>query len=230
MTYNLPPTSNSLPLPRCPHCGVAKPRLERIFREPWQTSDSNQGNPRKWLLFSCSVCGGCVMVGWLSNTSFCQIWPDSLGFAADIPAEPLDYLKQAAETLNAARASVVMSAGAVDAMLKAKGLVAGSLYSRIKQAVDQHLLTPDMADWAHDIRLDANDQRHADGAATPPDIEDAKRCLEFAKALADILFVLPARVTRGKVNAREAAVEKGVVVATGSSVSKVPPPINPLSV
>jgi hypothetical protein len=61
-----------------------------------------------------------------------------------------------------------------------------------------------VGDWAHDVRLDANDQRHADLAAIPPTFEDAKRCLEFAKALADILFVLPARVTRGKANARQA--------------------------
>jgi Domain of unknown function (DUF4145) len=85
------------------------------------------------------------------------------------------------------RASVVMSAGAVDAMLKARGLTEGSLYTRIGEAVTSTLLTKEMAEWAHDVRLDANDQRHADVKAIPPTTEDAKRCLEFAKALADIL-------------------------------------------
>jgi Domain of unknown function (DUF4145) len=165
------------------------------------------------------------MVAWEGNTNFCDIWPDPNGFSGDIPEEPLDYLKQAAETLSSPRASVVMSAGAIDAMLKAKGLVEGKLYPRIKQAVEQHLLTADMGEWAHDVRLDANDQRHADVKAIAPTKEDAKRCLEFAKALADILFVLPARVTRGKANAHTAAVKAGL--HSTSSVSKAPPPIKP---
>jgi hypothetical protein len=54
-----------------------------------------------------------------------------------------------------------------------------------------------MARWAHNVRLDANDERHADENAPFPEIEDAQRCLDFAMALAEILFMLPARVTRG---------------------------------
>jgi hypothetical protein len=60
------------------------------------------------------------------------------------------------------------------------------------------VLTKHMADWAHDIRLDANDERHADEDAAPASPDDAKRCLEFAEVLADLLFVLPARVKRGR--------------------------------
>jgi hypothetical protein len=91
----------------------------------------------------------------------------------------------------------MVSASAVDAMLKARDLKDGSVYSRIDRASDTHLITPDMAKWAHQIRLDANDQRHADEAAPLPTQDDAKRCLDFALALADVLFVLPSRVTRG---------------------------------
>jgi len=166
------------------------------------------------------------MVAWEGVTNFCEMWPDSNGFSGDIPEEPLDYLKQAAETLSSPRASVLMSAGAIDAMLKAKGLADGKLYPRIERAVEQHLLTPEMGEWAHDVRLDANEQRHADVKAIPPTTEDARRCLEFAKALADILFVLPARVTRGKTSAHKAAVEAGRVPA--AEISKAPVPIDPL--
>ncbi len=81
--------------------------------------------------------------------------------------------------------------------LKAKGLREGSLYSRVDQAAKEHLLAEDMARWAHQVRLDANAQRHADENAPLPTPDDAKRCLDFALALAEVLFVLPARVTRG---------------------------------
>jgi Domain of unknown function (DUF4145) len=90
-----------------------------------------------------------------------------------------------------------MSAAAVDAMLKSKGLKDGSLYKRIDEAAKDHLITDGMAQWAHQVRLDANDQRHADENAPLPTKDDAQRCLDFAVALGEFLFVLPARVTRG---------------------------------
>lgn len=82
-------------------------------------------------------------------------------------------------------------------MLKAKALTAGSLYSRIDEAAKQNLITDEMAKWAHEVRLDANDQRHSDEQAPLPDREQAEKCVEFATALAQFLFVLPARVRRG---------------------------------
>jgi Domain of unknown function (DUF4145) len=82
-------------------------------------------------------------------------------------------------------------------MLKARGYKDGTLFNRIKKAEDEGVLTKDMAQWAHDVRLDANDERHADEDASLLTIDDANRCLEFADALADLLFVLPARVKRG---------------------------------
>ncbi|WIH05334.1 DUF4145 domain-containing protein [Xanthomonas translucens pv. graminis] len=91
----------------------------------------------------------------------------------------------------------MLCASAVDAMLKAKGLENGSLYARIEEASTSGLITTEMATWAHEVRLDANDQRHADQAATLPSEQDAKRVLEFAFSLAEFLFVLPARVMRG---------------------------------
>jgi len=116
---------------------------------------------------------------------------------ATVPQRPREYLKQATESLGQPVASIVVSAAAVDAMLKEKRLSQGSLKDRIDQAAASHLITDGMKQWAHQIRLDANDQRHADHTASLPTQEDARRCLEFAIALADFLYVLPAKVTRG---------------------------------
>lgn len=54
-----------------------------------------------------------------------------------------------------------------------------------------------MATWAHEVRLDANEQRHADENYEIPDEADAKRVIEFTKALALFIFVLPKMVKRG---------------------------------
>jgi hypothetical protein len=106
-------------------------------------------------------------------------------------------LQQARESLHAAAGAVMLAASAVDAMLKLKGYIEGSLYTRIQKAATDHVITADMAEWAHVVRLDANDQRHTDEAAALPTEADAQRVIDFATALAEIMFVLPKRVDRG---------------------------------
>ncbi len=105
----------------------------------------------------------------------------------------------------------MLAASAVDAMLKQKKYLKGSLNSRIDQAKKDGLITEDMATWAHRVRLDANDQRHADEEATLPEHDDAKRSIEFALALGEIMFVLPARVTAGIEAADPNAADNAVV-------------------
>jgi hypothetical protein len=92
----------------------------------------------------------------------------------------------------------MLTASAVDAMLKDKGYKDGSLSARIDAAAKDHLITTEMAAWAHEIRLDANDQRHADEEAILPSAADSAKVIEFAGALAQFLYVLPARVDRGR--------------------------------
>jgi hypothetical protein len=91
----------------------------------------------------------------------------------------------------------MLCASAVDAMLKAKSYLKGTLYTRIDKAKTDHVITDGMAEWAHEVRLDPNDPRHADEENPLPSGEDARRAVDFTLALADFLFVLPARVRRG---------------------------------
>lgn len=83
-------------------------------------------------------------------------------------------------------------------MLKERGLIDGKLYPRIDKAAADHIITADMAAWAHEVRLDANAQRHADLEVALPTEDDASRSVEFAIALAEYLFVLPGRVAKGR--------------------------------
>ncbi|MEM7730240.1 MAG: DUF4145 domain-containing protein [Pseudomonadota bacterium] len=110
------------------------------------------------------------------------------------------------ETLHAPDASVVMSGSAVDAMLKAKEYESGSLFKRIERAVEDHLLTEDMGRWAHAVRLEGNNVRHADEDRPHMTRQDAEQVLDFARALGDFLFVLTARVESG-IEAAKASTE-----------------------
>ena len=184
---------------RCPHCGVSYPSLSKV----WSSGDPTprgDGLPRQnWSAYRCTTCGGLIVVSGFPGVSdskgeVFEVFPEVWSPDETIPELPSRYLSQAQQTLGSPDASVVMSGSAIDAMLKAKGLTDGSLFQRITTAVEQGVLTSDMAAWAHRVRLNSNNPRHADLSAAPTEAEEAKMSLEFAKAMADILYVLPSKM------------------------------------
>ena len=127
-----------------------------------------------------------------------MIFPVPETIQEGLPLKAASFLKQAIESVHAPSGSIMLCASAVDSMLKEKGLKDGKLFTRIEAATKANLITSDMAAWAHDIRLDANDERHADEAADLPTADDARKCIDFVRSLGDFMFVLPARVARGR--------------------------------
>lgn len=135
--------------------------------------------------------------------SILEMWPKPKDVSDTLPQRAGDYLRQAIASMHAPAGAIMLTGSAVDAMLKAKGYKEGNLYPRIEQAAKDHLITSDMAEWAHEIRLEANVQRHADESAPLPTEADATKVLEFAMALGQFMFDLPARVERGRKKAAE---------------------------
>ncbi|MGG4659362.1 DUF4145 domain-containing protein [Pseudomonas vlassakiae] len=189
-----------LPLDRCPHCNVAQPNM--LKRAAQDTKALDGSNWRQWVMYSCRTCGGCVLTAAPfaggKNYPIAAIWPQPSQVDEAVPQRARQFLQQAIASLQAPAGATMLAASSVDAMLKEKGLVEGTLYKRIEEAQNQHLITPEMAAWAHEVRLDANDQRHADEEAEMPNEADARRSIEFVQALAQFLFVLPSRVARGR--------------------------------
>jgi hypothetical protein len=185
-----------LRLARCPQCGVANPSLAAYAIHRVKTQDSNGRIIRFWSVYQCTTCGGLVLTEAPNeNAPIKNVWPQPTVVDEQIPARAREFLRQATESAPAG--AVILAASAVDAMLKNKGFKDGNLYPRIEKAAAEHLITDEMAKWAHQVRLDANDQRHADETASFPTDEEAQQSIEFAMALGQFLFVLPARVTRG---------------------------------
>ncbi|KIF65453.1 hypothetical protein NX10_00915 [Pseudomonas fluorescens] len=194
---------NSLALARCPHCNIAAPLLVQIANT--ETVNDRRMNARQWVVYRCNTCGGATMaVAPVIDKSRNQwgevtdIWPTPQTVHDSIPDRAKAYLQQAIASIAAPSGAVMLTASAVDSMLKEKGYKEGSLYKRIDKAAADHLITAEMAAWAHEVRLDANDQRHVDDNAAMPDEADAQRSIEFTQALAQFLFVLPARVAEGR--------------------------------
>lgn len=186
-----------LGLDRCPHCNIAVPSLELTYRT--RTADHAGDNQREWGTYRCHSCGGLVLASSTPpSEEISEVMPSPKIVSDEIPAKAREFLSQANSSIHAPAGAVMLAASAVDAMLKDKNFKQGSLYSRIDEAAAAHLITAEMAAWAHDIRLDANDQRHADEGAPLPDAASAAKAVEFAMALAQFLYVLPARVERGR--------------------------------
>nr|WP_314400948.1 DUF4145 domain-containing protein [Pseudomonas lundensis] len=195
----------TLQLDRCPHCNIAKPALNRLVNH--ETKDDRGGGRRYWGSYECSVCGCITMAvapiltnqdGRSSILNISEIWPSPQTVHESVPDRAKTFLDQAIASIHAPAGAVMLTASAVDSMLKEKGLKEGSLFKRIDEAAATHLITTEMAAWAHEVRLDANDQRHTDESGALPAEADAKKAIDFALALAQFLFVLPARVERGR--------------------------------
>jgi Domain of unknown function (DUF4145) len=191
-----PLLSTNLDIPRCPHCNVDSPNLPHVAN--LETTSCDNDNRRVWRVYRCMRCGGLTTAAAYDyDLPVLEMFPSSQEVDETIPARARAYLDQAINSLSSPAGAVMLAASSVDAMLKAKGMKEGSLYKRIDKAVSEHLITPDMAKWAHEVRLDANDQRHADDAAPLPTAKDAKRAVDFAMALGTFMFVLPSLVERG---------------------------------
>jgi len=196
----MPNLNYNLELNRCPHCNVDHPNLPMVWHK--ETDAHSGGNHRFWKIYMCTRCGGLITAAARQqNGVVTDYFPSGVEIDDSVSGAAGAYLSQAINTIHAPAGSVMLSASSVDAMLKEKGYTEGSLYARINKAAEEHLITAEMAQWAHDIRLDANDQRHADANTSLPTEDDARRCVEFAIALAQFLFVLPARVQRGLADA-----------------------------
>jgi uncharacterized protein DUF4145 len=192
----MPNLSPQLSLGRCPHCSVATPNLQMIHQA--ESRDHEGSNHRRWRIYCCGNCGGLVTASAPNfNQPTLDIFPASTEVSEDIPERAKSFLEQAVASIHAPAGAVMLAASSVDAMLKEKEYRTGSLYHRIEQAVQDNLLTTEMADWAHEVRLDANDQRHADEEATLPNENDAQKVIDFTTAIAGYLFVLPARIQQG---------------------------------
>jgi len=187
-----------LPLERCPHCHTDRPTLE--LRHRLKTNNYKETNNRIWGFYECKRCGGIISLAFRifpGQRIFDMMFPKSITLDDSIPERAKHHLQEAINCLHSPSASIVSSASAVDAMLKEKGLTKGNLNDRINTAATSHLITEEMKEWANQIRLGANSQRHADITTKIPTTDEANRMIEFARALAEFLFVLPSRVKHG---------------------------------
>lgn len=185
-------------LVRCPQCGIANPEMQVMWNSDCIMPRAENGYGYNWAVYKCTSCRLLVLaqsqLGNKGTRELERTYPEVESVEEDIPERARSYLGQAIESVHAPDGAAMLAGSAVDSMLKAKGLTEGSVYKRIDQAVEQHILTKEMGDWAHDVRLGSNRPRHADHDDPHVTTEEARQAIEFAKTLGMVLFVLPNRI------------------------------------
>lgn len=169
--------------------------------------------PAFWKVYVCSNCDNIVTAkGHIEelidreSDSYTKVliadavFPAPKGVAVQLPGSARRFLEQANNSLaTAPDGAGILASSAVDSMLKEKGYGNRdeSLYARIQAAVKNRLLTQDMGEWAHIVRLSSNNLRHADNENPHLSQEQAQIVVDFAEALGQFLYVLPSHVAKG---------------------------------
>lgn len=85
---------------------------------------------------------------------------------------------------------------ALDTALKGKfPEIKGDLHKRIEKAQEMRELTPALAEWSHQIRLDGNEAAHSED---PFSQEDAERLQTFTNLVLLYLFTLPGMLAKAQ--------------------------------
>jgi len=124
-------------LDRCPHCRVDQPNLCAVSSFAVETFS---GGVKNWACYACARCAGVVAAwSWEGGLGIQGYFPRKGVFVDQaLPERAREYLKQAMESLSSPAGAVMLAAGSVDAMLKSKNLIEGSLYKRINIAVKKN--------------------------------------------------------------------------------------------
>ena len=85
---------------------------------------------------------------------------------------------------------------ALDTGLKSKfPKMKGTLYARIEEAAKKQDLTPELAKWAHEIRLGGNDAAHEEELFSE---KEAKNLAVFTQLVFQYLFMLPGMLSEAR--------------------------------
>ena len=196
----------------CPHCGtravgftiVNEIRATKVAEPLWDTL-AVCGRCSRGTLASFMTPDGDSPLGWLSRRDDSAF----LGEPVIAPSRPnteapehtaknvSEFYRQGMENLPGNwDAAGAMFRKALDTALKNKfPEIKGKLHKRIETAQEKGELTPALAEWSHQIRLDGNEAAHGE---EPLSQEDAERLQTFTHLVPLYMFTLPRMLADAK--------------------------------
>lgn len=180
--------NNSIYCPNCKQHTSIVPRARYIWPK---------NNNTLYEIAECNACDFFVLVKRF-NGLIQNIYPSPLPKPLD--NETPDFLKKDLEeaytcfSVAAYRATGVLARRALQLCCIEKGAPDGTLQDQIDWLLDKQIITKELKDWAHEVRLTGNDAAHP-----PKDInkdieiskEDAEDILLLLEKFIDVLYIAP---------------------------------------
>ena len=141
-----------------------------------------------------------VMAGCHFNVQEKLQWYPAKPLGKGYENVPKDIASAASEayacfSINANRAAVLLARTTVQAIAKDKGIHTANLYGDIERMADDHVITDQLKEEAHEIRFLGNDMAHGD-LGTPVDSDDAADILGFLDSLLDYVYQQPMAIQK----------------------------------
>ena len=191
----------------CPRCGTTSVALQEQDQHSLVTTGFQQrGRAYEDVFVVCGYCHRGVVLTFERDSrsnnrgAFRDIAPSPPSFKApeSTPDNTARFFAQATESVFISNwdAAGAMFRKAIETALKHKFPdLSGTLNQRIQKATDKHDLTPEMAQWAHHVRLGGNEAAHEE---EPFSEEAALELGAFTKLMLIYWFRLPGMITASR--------------------------------
>jgi hypothetical protein len=182
----------------CPFC-LQNGNFAKTHHE--ERTNAN-GKTLNYDILRCENCGNLTMAFWAVGDGGLHDWktvPWPLRYDRHPESWPKDVGRfwiqakqsQLAKSLDSA---AVMARSALQLALRHAGAKGQTLFKDIDQLSENGALPPLMKDWAHEVRLLANDSAHPEPGDLPPTSKDVEDILRFLGFMLEYLFELPSRI------------------------------------
>jgi len=176
----------------CPNC---KQKTSITKRSDYQWPKDSQTH---YEIAECNSCDFFVLVRRRSG-SIQKIYPDPL--PKSIHKKTPEFLKKDLEEANLCfavgsyRAAGVMARRALQLCYIEKGAPDKKLQDQIDWLLNQQIITKELKEWAHEVRLTGNDAAQPPKDITKDEVvtrEDADDILTLLEKFVDVLYIAPA--------------------------------------
>ena len=179
----------------CPRCEIKGVAFQIEHGGPSWKDDRGYTYSEKFAV--CGVCRRGVIATFHSRIGLTGLLPSPPKPPDHLPDNVRSFFEQGINNLSQSwDAAGAMFRKTLDVTLKHKfSEIKGTLKKRIDEAANQRDLTPELAEWAHQIRLDGNEASHGE---EPFSQEDAQRLATFTELVLRYLYTLPGMLEEAK--------------------------------
>ncbi len=179
----------------CPHCHTRNIDFIRVYRQKISDEKSHD-------IYTCGYCKHAVILEkqkkegrWIIAQSF----PD--GSVIEVPRYLpknvenffIQGIKSLPENPDAAGAMFRKTLEISLSYIMPDHLKDKSIYSQIRDAVNQNYISDELGEWANIIRIDGNEATHAE---VPFDVDQAEILKQFTEIFLSQIFTLPTLVRK----------------------------------